>query len=217
MITTRPMLIIGLKDDIKYIEEGSKYAKIIVIKPKIKLNSVEVGGFHDRLKFNSSGFYFINSINDYKFQIDQIVILLNELKDYTPSFCTKDEKFVIYLIGENLEESEFDIKENIKKGYKKLYTKLKERTDLFKGVWFDESSLYLSATLIGKDEDKISNTLASLCYPLADKHSGYIWMKDEKHDEDLEDIVDDISALGLHIDFKGSGDYKYTFRLVEWN
>lgn len=198
-------------EDIKRIVPGANKAKIVLLNPEFDYNSIEIENYHENLKFNSSGFYFLSNPQLAKEQIDKVFSLLSELKEYKPQLEIKDHKFVIYFIGEEVTESDLNVKLEMEKAYDKLYHGLQGRTDVRATFWKE----YLQLTIeIDNYEDDFGKIIGSLCTHLINKHSGYHWMKDEPRDEDLEDLRDIIREMGFYIEFKSKND-DITLKLVE--
>jgi hypothetical protein len=122
-----------LVDDLKDIKPGSKNAKAILINPKLSYESLDISGWHDKMNFSSSGFYF-NSVDDLKIIYSQIFQLVDELKEYSPKVCIKDERFIIYLIGDELTEFDLGVQKELEKAYEKLYQKLNSYSEGMKYI-----------------------------------------------------------------------------------
>jgi hypothetical protein len=211
-------------EDISRIKSGAKNAKIIIIRPKFEIESFEIEGWSENFKLNSSGFYFFKNSSEAKNHFDQAFSLLEKLKEYSPSLCIRDGRFIIYLVGDELSQGDLEVQQDLEKAYDKLYHLLddfsKNNFKKIKNVTFWREWKKLTAELKGDDE-KMLTTLASLCPHMVNKSSGYSWMSSQPKDEELENISDIINQMGFIIEFVGpkySDDVrnsKYTFKLVE--
>jgi len=211
-------------EDISKIKAGSKNAKIILIEPKFEIDSVEIDGWNENFKLNSSGFYFFKNPTESKKHYDQAFNLLEKLKEYSPALCVRDEVFLIYLIGDEVTKEDLEVQQDLEKAYDKLYQLLenlsKESKNKIGDVTFWRQWKKLTVELKGNDE-RILTTLASLCPHMTNKSSGYSWISSQPKDEELENIADIINQMGFIIEFispQYSDDIskaKYTFKLVE--
>lgn len=205
-------------DDFSNITENSKNAKIILINFKNKLDRVNIEEWDSKLKFNSSGFAFIDNIDIFLESMQQISSLLKQLKEYSPKLCLKDHKCIIYLIGDTVSEGDIKTKKDIIESYKILYEKLEKRTDLFKSVTFFSEFNNLSVKFKDDNERKIELVLASLCSQLSSKE-GFTWMKDIDVDVELENVKDTINELGFNIVFSSQSSSRdgltYNLTIVE--
>lgn len=211
-------------EDISKIKAGSKNAKIILIEPKFEIDSVEIDGWNENFKLNSSGFYFFKNPTESKKHYDQAFNLLEKLKEYSPALCVRDEVFLIYLIGDEVTKEDLEVQQDLEKGYDRLYKLLIKYTQQYKDR-IGEVTLWreyriLSIKLKGDDETQMTS-LASLCPYMANKSSGYSWISQQPKDELLENIADSIHEMGFIIEFispKYSDDIKnalYKLKLVE--
>lgn len=155
---------------------------------------------------------------------DQIFNLLDKLKEYSPALCVRDQKFIIYLIGDEVTKADLGIQEDLKKAYDKLYNLLIRYSQEYKDkisdvtIWREYNNLSLK--LKSNNETNMS-TLASLCPFMSQKYSGYSWISEQPKDEELENIADIIHEMGFIIEFispKYSDETKnlvYKLKLVE--
>lgn len=214
---------ISFVEDISRVNPGSKNAKIILIIPKFEIDSVDIEKWSENFKLSSSGFYFFKNTTESKKHYDQVFNLLEKLKEYSPALCTRNQVFIIYLIGDELTESDLNVKEEISKAYDKLYHLLKDfsKDEKIGNVVFRRDFNTLTAEIKGPNDEKILTTLASLCPHMVNKGPGYSWMRSQKKDEELENISDIISEMGFIIEFINpiySDDVRksnYKFKLVE--
>ena len=208
---------IYLSDDFENILPGTKNAKVILINRDFDYTNVELQKWDSNLKFQSSGFYFLNDTTTIRKQFDQIFNLLEELKDYSPKVCIKDNRFVIYLIGDEISNLDLELLGSMASTYEKLYQKLEPLKHLFKNVYFNKERSKVS--VVGKNEDIMMSVLASLCTHLS-KQKGYEWLTTYKKDDDLEDVRDIIREMGFNITYSQSGhdrddDPIWYFKLIE--
>jgi len=210
-------------EDISNIKVGDKNAKIIIIRPKIEKHRANIDKWHENFKLNSSGFYFMNDINECKRNYNQVFELVDKLKKYSPSLCIRDDIFIIYLIGDEVDQSELKVQQDIEKAYDKLYKLLIEYSknhDTISKVSFWREYKNLSARIEGDDE-MVMTSLASLCPHMSTKGEGYKWIIDQPKDDELQNISDSINEMGFIIEFIGPKDSddirnsNYKFKLVE--
>lgn len=205
---------ISLYRDIKNIESGYLNSKVIHIDPNFETKSGNIEEWYELLKFTSSGLSFFDDINSTKLKFQEIFNLIDELKEFSPSLCLKDNYFIIYLLGDEVTESDLKVKEDMIKAYDKLYKEMIKHKNIFEDVTFWRQYNDLHSKLVGDWETTYPNILASLC-PQMSNESEYDWMKDEKVNDDIDNIRDIINEMGFNITFQVLDSNKFKFSLVE--
>lgn len=206
------------EEDLSRIKPGAKNSKIILIRPEIGTESVNIDKWYENFKINSSGFYFFNNLNDAKNQYNQIFELVEKLKEYSASLCIRDNIFIITLIGDEVSQGDLNVQKDLVVAYDKLYKLLttysNKNEDKISDVTFWREYNDLSMKLDGDDEE-ICTVLASLCPHMSKKSDGYKWIIDQPKDDELQNIADSINEMGFLIEFVGLRDSNYKLKLVE--
>ena len=199
-----------LKDDDNY------YAKLIFIKPKLSYTSGSIDNYYKDLKFQSSGFYFsdITSIP----LVQKILGLMEGLKEHSPKLCIKDEKFLILIVGDKVDDSELSLKNDIIKAYGKLYqllddsSTIKNNKKLSVSFWrqYNELSIVIDSKLT-RQNDKDYNIFLSILASLS-PNIDEDWIRKSEKIKEIEDISEEIHDMGFNI--KLVFDKSYSVKLI---
>lgn len=202
--------------DIQLLNEKSRYSKVIIISPKISKSSLNISDYDkDPMNFNSSGFYQFNNISDAKEKYNKVFDVINKLTNYSPNLIFKDNKFIITLLGENVDPSDVTLKDDMIKAKKQLFEDLKKfRSELNKpyfsvAYWNDLNYLYFNLVNFGPatkniygDYNGYEKTWERVVKTLEIQESGKKgkeWMNEVEEIEGLNDVRDNINNLGFYI------------------
>ncbi len=124
------------------------------------------------------------------------------LKEHSPKLCIKDEKFLILIVGDKVDDSELSLKNDIIKAYGKLYQLLDDSSTiknnkLSVSFWRQYNKLSIdidSLSLSDKNYDIFLSILASLC-PNIDED----WIRKAGKIKEIEDISEEIHDMGFNI------------------
>lgn len=208
--------------DPKDLKENSFYCNLIHIKRKYEISDFRIEDWNKDLKFYSSEFQFISNIDMFKNFLLKFFEIIDMFKDNSPTFCIKDNTFLILLIGEKVPESELRLKEDLAKAYATLYNLLNDLNRNLKNkgeeviqeitFWRQFNKLTIDFYDISTSkyrrepdllEDKTLSVLASLCTQMPQfSGDGYNWISNQEKWKSYEEIRDEINDLGFFIKFK---------------